>query len=59
MIKEERELLRHISETLDEVLAVLLKPPGRMGRIFEFWATVVGILGILNIIDVIKIWIGG
>jgi len=59
MEKEDQETLRHISETLDKILAVLSKPQNVIIRIFEISAAVVGILGILAIIDVIRVWIGG
>ena len=59
MDKEDQETLRHISETLDKILAVLSKPQNIIIRIFEISAAIVGILGILAIIDVIRVWIGG
>ena len=59
MDKEDQETLRHISQTLDKILAVLSKPQNIIIRIFEISAAVVGILGILAIIDVIRVWIGG
>jgi hypothetical protein len=59
MEKEDRETLRHISKTLDEILVVLAKPPSRRDRILDTVAAVVTILGILGAIDIIKGWIGG
>ena len=56
---EDRETLRHISETLDEMLSIQKKPRSKIERFFEILGTGVAILGILTIIDVIKNWIGG
>jgi hypothetical protein len=57
--KEDRETIKHISNTLDKILAFLSKPASRIARIFDIAAAGVGILGILSIIDIIKNWIGG
>jgi hypothetical protein len=59
MEKEDRETIRHISETLDEMLAIQKKPQSKLWRIFEIASTFVGILGALTIIDVVKTWLGG
>ena len=59
MEKEERETLRHIGKTLDEILTVLKTPPNRRERIINAVITVVTILGILGAIDIVKNWIGG
>jgi len=59
MEKEELILLKHMGETLDKMLAVMLKPQSFIVRIFNIGATVVTILGILTIADLIKSWIGG
>ena len=59
MEKEDRETIRHISETLDEMLANQKKPQGKLWRVFEIASTFVGILGALTIIDVVKTWLGG
>ena len=59
MDKEELVLLKHMSDTLDKILAVMLKPQSIVVQIFNIGATVVTILGILTIADLIKSWIGG
>ena len=59
MEKEDREILRHISETLDEILAVLSKPTNVVERFFNIIAIGATILGILTAIDIILSWIGG
>ena len=59
MNDKDRELLRHISETLDEVLVVLSKQPKKWERVAEIAATGITIFGIFSIIDIIKSWIGG
>ena len=59
MEKEDRETLNHMSNTLDKILSVLLKPENIFVRVFEIGAAGVGILGILGIVDIIKSWIGG
>jgi hypothetical protein len=56
---EDRETIRHMSNTLDKILMVLSKPSSRLARVFELAAAGVGILGILSIIDILKNWIGG
>jgi hypothetical protein len=58
MRKDDRETLRHISGTLDEILAVLSKPPSRIQRVLDMAITIIGILGILGAIDIVKNWIG-
>ena len=59
MQEEDKDKIRHISETLDKILDLLQKPENRLARIFEIAAAGVGILGILSIIDIIRNWIGG
>ena len=59
MEAEDRETIRHMSNTLDKILTVLSKPSSRIARIFELAAAGVGILGILSVIDILKNWIGG
>jgi hypothetical protein len=58
-IIEDRETIKHISETLDCMLAVLSKPQNRVVMIMNNVATGVALLGIINIIEGIKNWIGG
>ena len=59
MEREDRETLRHISETLDAILAVLSKPQSRVERILIMVGTGVTVFGIIHIVDTIKNWIGG
>ena len=54
MNKEDRELLRHMSETLDEMLAVMSKPVKLIERIFTIGSAIAGTLAIIGIIDIIK-----
>jgi hypothetical protein len=56
---EDRKILEHISETLDEMLIIQKTPESRWKIILDFAATSITILGILAIIDQIKNWIGG
>ena len=59
MEKEDRETIRHISETLDEVHAVLSKPPKKIRVVMEFVVAGVTILGVVSIIEIITHWIRG
>ena len=59
MEQEDRETLRHISETLDEILSVQKKPQSKVERFVNLFGTGITILGILTIIDIIMKWIGG
>ena len=59
MNKEDRELLRHISGTLDEMLAILSKQPSRIMRVLEMVAIGAGILGILGTVEIVKGWLRG
>jgi len=59
MEKEDRDAIRHISETLDGILAVLSKPQNRVMVILNTVATGITLLGIITILDIIKNWIGG
>jgi preprotein translocase subunit Sss1 len=59
MDKEDKETLKHISGTLDNMLAVLSKPANKVTRVFEAAATGITILGILGVIEIIKNWVGG
>jgi hypothetical protein len=57
--KEDRETIRHISATLDEMLAVLKKPENRAGKVIETAGAVVSVLSILGIIEIVRNWIFG
>jgi hypothetical protein len=57
--KENREILQHISATLDEVLVILKKPRNKALRILEIGGEVVSILAILGIIEVVINWFFG
>ena len=59
MEKEEREVIRHIDETLIKILMVLSKPTSMLTRVFEIAATAITILGIISVVDIIKNWTGG
>jgi len=59
MDKEDKDSIKHISETLDNILVILQKPDNKLAKIFEIAAAGVGILGILSIIDIIRNWFGG
>jgi len=57
--KEDQEIVKHISDTLDEVLVVLKRPKNLFLRIFEIGAMVISVLAIIGIIDIILKWIKG
>jgi adenosyl cobinamide kinase/adenosyl cobinamide phosphate guanylyltransferase len=59
MEKEDRDTLRHISETLDKMLAVLSKPQNRVLLIMNTVGSGITLLGIISIIEIIKNWAGG
>jgi hypothetical protein len=59
MDKEDRETIRHMSDALDEILAILKRPENRLAKMIDFVAAGVGILGILSIADIIRNWILG
>ena len=59
METEDRETVKHISETLDKILMLLSKPEKIVVRVLEIGAAVVSVLGILSIIDIIRNWIIG
>jgi hypothetical protein len=59
METEDRETVKHMSKTLDEILIVLSKPEKIAVKALEVGAAVVSVLGILSIIDIIRTWIIG
>jgi len=59
MEKEDRDAIRHISKTLDEILAVLSKPQNKVMLILNTVATGITLLGVISVLDIIKNWIGG
>ena len=59
MEKEERETLRHIGKTLDEILAVLKTPPNRFIKVLEIAGAIVSIFAGIGIIEIIRKWIFG
>jgi hypothetical protein len=59
MEKEDRETVKHMSETLDRILVVLSKPEKIVVKALEIAGAVVSVLGILSIIDIIRSWIIG
>jgi len=59
MENEDREVLRHISKTLDAMLEVLKKPPNRFIRTLEIAGAIVSIFAVLSAIEIILNWILG
>ena len=59
MDKENTIILKHISDSLDNVLEIMSKPQSKVTQIFNFGAAIVGILGILAIVDLVISWIKG
>jgi hypothetical protein len=57
--KEDRETIRHISETLDYMLVVLSKPQNRVKMVMDTAGSGIALFGILSAIEIIKSWIGG
>jgi len=57
--KEDRETIKHISDTLDEVLAVLKKPENKLEKTLRIAGEVMSVLAILGIIQIIRDWIVG
>jgi hypothetical protein len=57
--KEDRETMRHISNTLDEVLVVLKKPGNKFLRALEIAGAVVSVMAILGIIEIVRNWFFG
>ena len=53
MDSEDRKILQHISDNLDEVLVIMKKPENKFIRALEIGSMVVGILAILGIADAI------
>ena len=49
MNKEDRELLRHISKTLDEVLVVLKTPANKFIRAIEVAGAIISIFAVIGI----------
>jgi len=52
--KEEINLLKHISNTLDKMLEIMSKPQNIVVQVFNISAAIVTVLGILTIIDLIR-----
>ena len=44
MEKEDKDTIKHMSETLDKILIILQKPENKLARVFEIAAAGVGIL---------------
>ena len=59
MEKEELSILKHISDTLDGILAFISRPPNKWAQVISTALAFVGILGIIAIIDVVLTWIKG
>ena len=56
---KDRDILQHISATLDEVLAVMKTPPNQFERIINIIAAIVGAVTIIGVIDIIRNWFFG
>ena len=56
MDSEDRKILQHMSDTLDEVLIVMKKPENIIVKILGIAGMVVSILGILGVIEIIRNW---
>jgi len=54
MENEDRKIIQHISETLDEVLVVMKKPENKFVRALDIASAIVGTLAILSIVDTIQ-----
>jgi hypothetical protein len=52
-------ILKHMSDTLDEVLRIMKTPENKFMRIFEIGSAIVTIVGIISIVDIIINWLGG
>jgi hypothetical protein len=59
MNDKDSKILERISNTLDEVLAVLKKPENRFRRILDIVAAVITVFGILNIAEIVIKWLTG
>ena len=59
MEKEWKDILKHISETLDEILLILKKPENKFIKVLDISGAVVSVLAILGIVEIIKKWIQG
>ena len=59
MDDNDRKIIEHMSEALDEVLVVLKKPENKFLRLMEIVGNAVGIIGILAVADIVKNWIFG
>ncbi|MDR1868802.1 MAG: hypothetical protein LBQ82_02325 [Treponema sp.] len=59
MDKEDRDTIKHISGTLDEILAFLKKPENRLLKVLEVGGAVASVLAVLGIIDIIIKWVIG
>ncbi|MCL2793099.1 MAG: hypothetical protein FWD87_08395 [Spirochaetaceae bacterium] len=59
MEKEEKDILKHISKTLDEILLVLKTPADKLAKGMKTFSVFVGALGIFGVIDIILKWIRG
>jgi len=59
MDSEDRKILQHMSDTLDQVLVVMKKPENIFIKIVELISTIVGVLTVITIIDIIRKWFFG
>jgi len=59
MDSEDRKILLHMSDTLDQVLVVMKKPENKFVRALDIASAIVGTLAILSIVDSIQSWFFG
>ena len=59
MENEDRKIIQHMSDTLDEVLEIMKKPKNMFVKVLEIAGAVVSVLAILGVIEVIRNWIFG
>ena len=59
MDSEDRKILQHMSDTLDEVLVAMKKPESRFVRFLEVTGIIVSVLGIFGVIEIIRSWFFG
>jgi len=57
--KEDRETIKHISATLDEILTFLKKPENKLLKVLEVGGAIASVLAVLGIVDLILKWIIG
>jgi len=59
MENEDRRIVQHISDTLDEVLVIMKKPDNTFMKVLEIAGTIASVLAILGVIEIIRNWFFG